>query len=65
MDKNNDYQCALCAAEFASSSDLVDHEQASHSQQKMRSVAPTQLEASERRGDEPRQNREFTRAPKE
>lgn len=65
MDRNNDFNCAMCAAEFSSSSDLVDHEQSEHSQQKMRSVAPGQQEQNEPRGDGPRQNRQFTRAPKE
>ena len=54
------HRCAICAAEFGSSKDLVRHERGEHSQH-----SATALEVASHPGqdnpDRGRQNREFSR----
>lgn len=54
--------CPICAAEFASSAELVRHEKAHHTQQGIGGVNPSSdYQTDDSRSDKPRQGREFTR----
>lgn len=56
------HRCPICAAEFASSEELVRHEKARHTQQGISGVNPSnEYPADESRSDKPRKGREFTR----
>lgn len=60
------HRCAICAAEFASTADLVKHEKASHTQQGISGVAPSnEYPTDEGASAKPRQGREFTRRNRE
>lgn len=60
---NHDTQrCAICAEEFASSEDLVRHEQSRHTQQGISGVNPrNEYPTGERSSEKPRKGRKFTR----
>ena len=60
------HRCAICAAEFASSADLVLHEKSRHTQQGISGVNPSnEYPTEERVQEKPRQGREFTRSNRE
>lgn len=59
-------RCPICAAEFASSEELVRHEKARHTQQGISGVNPSnEYPTDESRSDKPRKGREFTRRNRE
>jgi hypothetical protein len=56
------HRCAICAAEFASSAELVRHEKARHTQQGISGVNPSNEHPADKEASaKPRQGREFTR----
>jgi hypothetical protein len=56
------HRCAICAAEFESSADLVEHEKARHTQQGISGVNPgNEYPVQESDTSKPRAGREFTR----
>ncbi len=59
MPNSESHLCAICAAEFGSSKDLVQHERAHHSQHAAASRDDNRSET--RLPDTSRQNHEFTR----
>lgn len=60
MDRET-HHCAICAAEFASSAELIRHEKARHTQQGISGVNPSNEYPADERGSRPREGREFTR----
>lgn len=59
---NETHLCAICAAEFASSADLVRHEKARHTQQGISGVNPSnEYPTDDAAAAKPREGREFTR----
>lgn len=54
-------RCAICAAEFASSEELVRHERAHHGQQGSDTHTDEESSTAERPSNAPRQGRKFTR----
>jgi hypothetical protein len=53
------HRCAICAAEFESTKDLVRHEKAGHTPQGISGAGPSNQD--DRASDKPREGREFTR----
>lgn len=56
------HRCPICAAEFASTAELVRHEKARHTQQGISGVNPSiEHPAGEANAPKPRKDHEFSR----
>ena len=58
---NNTFLCAICAAEFASSAELVKHERDTHTADSARAASSENSYDADEGNEKPRKDRSFTR----